>query len=207
MLETFKKITKNFKSTGVLSEDVARFLRMHDCIDTIKHVNAVAEEAKKLASRFFENQEGAFSAGLLHDVSVIFSDEDRLRVAIELKIDVLPEEKIYPAILHQKISKIMAEEIFGITDKNVLSAIGCHTTLKENASVLDKIVFISDKIRWDQKYDAPFLSDVLKALGVSLDEACSRYLNYLWNRRESLAVVHPWMAAAYKQIGNSLNKK
>ncbi|MFA5925779.1 MAG: bis(5'-nucleosyl)-tetraphosphatase (symmetrical) YqeK [Parcubacteria group bacterium] len=206
MREIFKGIVKNFKRTGVLQEDVAIFLRMHDCEDTIKHVNTVAEEAKILASRFFESQEDAFSAGLLHDVSVLFPEEDRLKIANELKIDVLPEEKIYPAILHQKISQVMAREIFGITDENVLNAIGCHTTLKENASVLDKIVFISDKIRWDQKYDAPFKSDVSKALDISLDESCFCYLNYLWNRKESLAVVHPWMAAAYRQLGNDLKK-
>jgi HD superfamily phosphohydrolase YqeK len=206
MLETFKEITKNFERTGVLSKDVARFLKMHDRKDTIKHVNAVAEEAKILSSRFFENQEGAFSAGLLHDVSTLYSDEDRLRVAIELGIDVLPEEKIYPAILHQKISEVMAREIFEITDENVLSAIGCHTTLKENASVLDKIVFISDKIKWDQKYEAPFKDDVLEALDISLDESCFCYLNYLWNKKESLAVVHPWMEAAHKQLSNSLKE-
>lgn len=206
MREPFKKITKNFEKTGVLQEDVANFLNMHSCQGTLKHVKAVAEEAKTLASRFSEDEENAFSTGLLHDVSVVFPENERLRVAVRLKIDVLPEEKIYPSILHQKISEVMARQVFGITDQDVLSAIGCHTTLKEDASVLDKIVFISDKVRWDQDYEAPFKSDVLRALDISLDEACFCYLDYLWKNRENLAVVHPWMAAAHEQLGNSLRK-
>lgn len=206
MREIFKKITKNFEGTGALSEDVAIFLRMHNCEDTLKHVKAVADEARILASRFSENKEQAFDAGLLHDISAIFPDEDKLRVAIELRIDILPEEKIHPNILHQKISEVMAKEIFGITDKNTLSAIGCHTTLKENASTLDKIVFISDKIRWDQDHNPPYLKDVLKSLEISLDEACFCYLDYLWKNKENLAVVHPWAEVAYKQLGTSLKK-
>jgi len=199
-------ITKNFEKSGELSSDVERFLKMHGCADTVRHVNDVAQEASELAPRFLEKAEGAFCAGLLHDISAVFPNEDRVKVATELGIEVLPEEKICPAILHQKISRVMAEKIFGITDPNILSAMGCHTTLKENASVLDKIVFISDKIMWDQVHSAPYQSDVLKALEISLDEACFCYLDYLWQQRENLAVVHPWMAAAYKQLHDSLGK-
>lgn len=202
----FEEITKNFKKKNILHKDVANLLEMHGCLDTIKHVSAVADEAKKLAFRFNENQEDAFSAGWLHDISAIFPDEDKLRVATELGIDVLSEEKNCPNILHQKISEVMAKEIFEITNQNILSAIGCHTTLKENASTFDKIVFISDKIKWDKEYSAPYLDAVLKALEISLAEACFCYLNYLWRKKESIAVVHPWMEAAYKQLANFRKK-
>lgn len=206
MQTILEDIARNFEKSGELSIDVARFFEMHGCADTVKHVNDVAQEARELAPRFLEKAEDAFRAGLLHDISAVFPNEDRVKVATELGIEVLPEEKICPAILHQKISQVMAEKIFGITDPNILSAMGCHTTLKENASVLDKIVFISDKIMWDQVHSAPYKTDVLKALEISLDEACFCYLNYLWQQRESLSVVHPWMEAAYKQLHGSLGK-
>ncbi|OGD66823.1 HAD family hydrolase [Candidatus Campbellbacteria bacterium RIFOXYC2_FULL_35_25] len=206
MHTVFEDITRNFEKSGELSVDVAKFLEMHGCVDTVKHVNDVAQEARELAPRFLEKAEDAFCAGLLHDISAVFPNKDRVRVATELGIDILPEEKTCPAILHQRISEVMAKEIFGITDQNILSAMGCHTTLKENASTLDKIVFISDKIMWDQEHSAPYQSDVLKALEISLDEACFCYLNYLWQQKESLAVVHPWMEAAYKKLNDSLGK-
>ena len=100
----------------------------------------------------------------------------------------------------------MAKEIFDVSDQNILSAIGCHNTLKENSSTLDKVIFISDKIKWDKNYRAPYLTDVLKSLEVSLDEACFCYLKHLWDKKEELAVIHPWMEAAYKQLHKLLEK-
>jgi HD superfamily phosphohydrolase YqeK len=87
----------------------------------------------------------------------------------------------------------MAEEIFKIHNQDILNAIGCHTTLKKDATTLDKIVFIADKIKWDQNYNAPFHNELLDSIKISLDEACYCYLKYLWNQKESLAVIHPWM--------------
>jgi len=206
MHEVLENITKNFTKTGMLPQDVAGFLEMHACTETLEHVMAVAKQAKELAPRFFEKEEDAFCAGLLHDISAVFPNKDRLEVAVKLDLEILSEEKICPPVLHQKISQVIAKEIFEISDDAILSAIGCHTTLKKNASVLDKIVFISDKIKWDKQYEAPYLDDVLKALEISLDEACFCYLNYLWQQKEKLAVVHPWLADAYSQLHKSLGK-
>ena len=206
MHKILKDAAKNFKKTGNLTKDVESFLEMHACTETFEHVRTVAKQARELAPRFFGKAEDAFCAGLLHDISAVFPNEDRLKVAAELDLEILPEEKICPAILHQKISQVIASEIFEITDENILSAIGCHTTLKKDASVLDKIIFISDKIKWDKQYKAPYLDDVLKALEISLDEACFCYLNYLWQQKEKLAVIHPWLATAHEQLFISLEK-
>jgi HD superfamily phosphohydrolase YqeK len=105
-----------------------------------------------------------------------------------------------PMILHQKLSVVIASDIFGVTDEAVLSAIGCHTTLKANASPLDKVVFIADKIAWDQPYTAPFLEGVLASLEQSLDQAVLHYLHYLWQQRDTIPVIHPWFVAAYEQL-------
>ncbi len=78
----------------------------------------------------------------------------------------------------------------------MLSAIECHTTLKGNPSELDKIVFVADKIAWDQSGTPPYLDDLLAALDRSLDQAALVYLDFLWDQREQLRVVHPWMVAA-----------
>ncbi|MGC9520711.1 MAG: HAD family hydrolase, partial [Anaerolineae bacterium] len=111
-----------------------------------------------------------------------------------------PEEVKCPMILHQKLSAAMAQRFFGVDDKGTLSAICCHTTLRRDAALLDKIVFLADKIRWDQSGEPPYLPNLVAALGPSLDAAVCVYLGYLWERRNSLAVVHPWLAAAYCQL-------
>lgn len=53
-----------------------------------------------------------------------------------MKID--PAEEKYHFLLHQRISKIIAEERFGIDDAEILSAVECHTTLKKNAGCMTK---------------------------------------------------------------------
>ena len=103
-------------------------------------------------------------------------------------------------MLHQKLSAVMAREIFGIADEPLLSAIGCHTTLKANASALDKVVFLADKLRWDQAGDPPYLATLRTACGQSLNRGAACYLDYLWQQRSRLPVVHPWFVEAYHQL-------
>jgi HD superfamily phosphohydrolase YqeK len=83
-----------------------------------------------------------------------------------------------------------------LTDREILSAIGCHTTLKTKATLLDKVVFLADKIAWDQVGKPPYLNKVIEALEVSLDAAVLEYLDYLWERRDQLQVLHPWFIEA-----------
>ncbi|EJW16375.1 hydrolase (HAD superfamily) [Paenibacillus alvei DSM 29] len=63
-------------------------------------------------------------------------------------------------IIHQKLSKVMARDIFGITDNEVLDAVGCHTTLRANATQLDLVLFVADKIAWDQQGTPPYLKEL-----------------------------------------------
>lgn len=45
---------------------------------------------------------------------------------------------------------------FGIQNPTILDAIRYHTTLRANATVLDQIIFLSDKIEWGRRYpDVP----------------------------------------------------
>jgi len=87
-----------------------------------------------------------------------------------------------------------------VTAPDILSAIGCHTTLKADASLLDKVVFIADKIAWDQPGEPPYWAELQQALDRSLDHAVFCYLDYLWQRRATLRVVHPWLVAAHQQL-------
>ena len=103
-------------------------------------------------------------------------------------------------IVHQKLSVEIAREIFGVADEKVLSAVGCHTTLKAKASILDKVVFVADKIAWDQEGKPPYLDPMLAALETSLDAGALAYLSYLWEQRDQLKVVHPWMKDAYLEL-------
>ena len=182
-----------------LGADVQQFLLAHDAAKTAEHVRQVAEVAGELALRFGADAAAARCGGYLHDISVIIPNEERIALAQSLGIDVLPEEARFPMIIHQKLSAFIAEAHFGISDAAILSAIGCHTTLKRDASRLDKIVFIADKIAWDQAGSPPYLADLQQRLDHSLDAGVHVYLDYLWQMRDQLRVLHPWLAEAYAQ--------
>ncbi len=50
----------------------------------------------------------------------------------------------------------MAQEIFGVTDTLILNAVGCHTTLRAQPTTLDKVLFVADKLVWDQPGTPPY---------------------------------------------------
>jgi predicted HD superfamily hydrolase involved in NAD metabolism len=193
-----------FKSTGNIPEDAHRFLASFGYEETAEHCVAVADKAKELAEKFDCDKRIAEQAGYLHDISVVIPNEDRIEFAYSQMIEVLAEEVQYPMIIHQKLSVVFARTIFGITDIDVLSAIGCHTTLKAKASLLDKVVFLADKIAWDQDGKPPYARDVVQALEESLDAAVIVYLNYLWDRRDRLMIIHPWLVEAREDMLQSI---
>ena len=192
--------TVEFERTGVIAEDVPRYLGIMGYPKTAKHCAAVAEGAKALAVQFGSKPDKAEQAGYLHDISAVIPNEKRIEFARSHKVEVLAEEVQFPMIIHQKLSVVLAKEFFGITDKEVLSAVGYHTTLKAGASLLEKVVFLSDKIAWDREGRPPYIRSVIQALDESLDAALLAYINFLWDRRTQLRVIHPWLIEARNDL-------
>jgi predicted HD superfamily hydrolase involved in NAD metabolism len=192
--------------TGEIRTDMIAVLTSHGRTETAAHCMAVADEARRLAMRFGENERQAEIAGWLHDISAVIPTAQRIEYAEQWGIDVLPEEAAAPMLLHQKQSVVLAAAAFGITDGAVLSAIGCHTTLKGSPSGLDKVLFLADKIAWDGAGAPPYQVAILAAVEMSLDEACWCYLDYLWSQRATLFAVHPWFVTAYRELSTQLGR-
>lgn len=164
--------------------------------DVLKHVENVAEIAVGLAKAYDLDVTKTKLAALLHDVSGIMTPQEMYDFAITKGLEIDPAEEKYHALLHQRISKIIAQKEFDITDSDILNAIECHTTLKKNASMYDKIIFIADKISWDSK-GIPSYDDLLKSGTLeSLDEACYSYIKYQFDNN-LLVMPHQWLIEAY----------
>ena len=186
--------------SGDLRNDIVQFLRINGCPKTAEHSIRVGNEASKIAGQFHASIASAEIAGYLHDISAVFANDVRIQVSRELGIEVLPEEESFPMIIHQKISREMARDLFHIHDQEILDAIGCHTTLRKNATPLDKVLFVADKIEWDQAGSPPYLEQIVQQLDQSLDHAAFEYIDYLWRQKEQLRVVHPWLRDAYYEM-------
>ena len=189
--------TVNF--SGSIPRDAADFLNHHGHPKTAVHCGQVADTASQLAQRFGADPQGAAVAGWMHDISAVFPNPQRLEVAKALSLDILPEEESVPLLLHQKISAVMAEELFGVADPEVLGAIGCHTTLRPDPTSMDLVLFVADKISWDQKGVPPYADRLSSALVRSLEEAAWVYQDYLWHSGK-LKITHPWMRASYHDL-------
>ena len=206
-MNDLRPLAAGVRLTGDLRADMIAFLNGRGFSKTVEHCLNVAEQAGQLAIQFGVDRSSAQTAGWLHDVSAVIADACRVDVAQQWGIAILNEERSAPMILHQKLSAVMAAQIFGVASQAVLDAIACHTTLRAGASVLDKVVFLADKIAWDQAGRPPYLDGVLSALeGQSLDRAVWHYLDALWQRRQTLAVIHPWFVAAYKELTDLVDK-
>lgn len=177
---------------------VPKFLDGHGHAKTSAHCAAVAAECRRLALRFGADAAIAAQAGWLHDVSVVWPVAQQLSVARSLELAILPAERQHPMLLHQRLSAALAGQLFGVSDRGLLSAIGCHTTLRYEPGQLDLLLFCADKLAWDQPGSPPYLAAMQAALADSLQAAAVVYLRYLWERRETLPAVHPWLIEAWE---------
>ena len=116
------------------------------------HCLRVAEEAKKLASIYSCDEYRAYLAGLVHDIAKEFSYEDNKEAVLKyhLSFDLL--EPDYKKILHSDIGSCLVRDKYGL-DEEICHAIYSHTIGDIPMSLLDKIVFVADKIEPGKSYD------------------------------------------------------
>lgn len=187
----------NLALTGSLEEDIIEFLITRGYPDIAQHSKHVAKIAVSLAARFRVDVEQARLAGLLHDVGRVITDDQKVEACHQASISVLPEELEYVGILHQKLAPVLAREVFGCNDETVLTSIGCHTTLRAKATDLDKVLFLADKLSWEDTEFA-FQSAIVNALDTSLDAAAVAYIE--WVLASKPRVVHPWLREGYESL-------
>ena len=109
------------------------------------HTLGTAQCAKELAEKFNLNAQKAYYAGLLHDCAKCFGN-DKLLSIIHAHLHVEECELLNYKTLHAPVSAYIAQNEFGVTDEEILSAIRWHTLGKTDMSDFEKIVFLADKI-------------------------------------------------------------
>lgn len=110
------------------------------------HSVGVAGTAVSLAMKYGENIYKAQIAGILHDSAKCYDDEELVRLCRKKEIEVTDFEEKHGFLLHAKYGAYLAENKYGIRDEDILNAIRWHTTGREEMSLLEKIIFISDYI-------------------------------------------------------------
>lgn len=131
--------------TKVSIDEILKWLKNNLSEERYVHTLGTAECARELAKNYNLNEEKAYVAGLLHDCAKCFTTEKLLEIIHE-NLDVEESEMLNYKTLHAPVSAYIAEKEFGVTDKEILSAIRWHTLGKMNMTDFEKIIFIADKI-------------------------------------------------------------
>lgn len=118
-----------------------------------RHSIATMEEAEKLALFYNCDTEKAKIAGLLHDCG---------------------KSRCSDNIRHAKKGAELAIVKYGVKDNDIINAIMYHTTGRVNMTLLEKIIFIADKIEPNRKYEG--VEEIRKAVYLDIDEAIVKSL-------------------------------
>lgn len=204
MNKVLADLVTDFNFKGEILEDSVELLIFHGNRDVAEHSSKVASGARSIANKFGIDEHKVFVAACLHDISRVFPNDKMLEISEKLGIEVIQEERKLPSLLHSKISKVIANEVFGIEDADVLNAIECHSTLKANPGLLDMVLFLADKTSWDSIYNKDFINNVNEGLEKSLEYGALEYLKYVIKSKENMKVLHPWTVEAYNELSNKL---
>jgi len=132
------------------------------------HIRGTEEEAAKLALHWGADVDLAREAALLHDVTKAKNQAEHLLMC--QKYGMIPYSGVEASekLLHARTGAGLARAEFGVCDA-VVDAIECHTTGKADMTLLDKILYLADKIEPTRKGEA--VCEMRKLAYLNLDEA------------------------------------
>ena len=115
------------------------------------HCLRVADVARELAIIYHYDVDRAYITGLVHDIAKEFTYKENLEVIMKnhLSMDLLSKE--YAKMLHSEIGAYLIKDLYGFDD-DICHAVSCHTYGSIPMNLLDKIVFVADKIEPLKKY-------------------------------------------------------
>ncbi|MBR8834818.1 MAG: bis(5'-nucleosyl)-tetraphosphatase (symmetrical) YqeK [Stigonema ocellatum SAG 48.90 = DSM 106950] len=112
----------------------------------VNHILRVEQMAMDLAVNYNLDQEKASIAGLMHDLAKYFKPQQLLKMASADGLEVDEVLEANPHLLHADVSAIVARDVFGIKDEEILQAIANHTLGRPGMGLLSCIVFLADSL-------------------------------------------------------------
>lgn len=112
----------------------------------LQHILRVEAMSIDLAQQHTLDETKAATAGLMHDLAKYFKPKRLLKLAKAHHLMIDSVDKANPHLLHAQVSAIVAQEEFGISDPELLSAISDHTLGQPKMSLLSCVVFLADSL-------------------------------------------------------------
>ena len=144
-------------------DEIKNYLKENLSSERYFHTLCVMEEAIELAKRYNADIKKAEIAGLLHDNAKCMTKEDLRKFISENLPDLDKNELKNYKTLHAPVGAYFAKEKFKISDPEIISAIRWHTLGRVNMTLLEKIVFLADKIEKNTR-DIEYRNQIIKIL-------------------------------------------
>lgn len=163
-----------------------------------EHVERVVAEADRLAAGLKElDREQVELAAWGHDIARALSRRELLARARGFGLEVSPVEEEAPILLHGPVGAEILRQEHGIDDPEVLAAARVHSTGRAGMSLLEKVIFVADKIEPGKVQAKPALARVRELADRDLDAAILEYLDQmLMVASEENWPLHPQAIAA-----------
>ncbi len=126
-------------------EYINNWLKANLTQERYEHSLGTAECAEYLAKKYGINPQKAYFAGLIHDCAKCLPNNEMQNI-IENFVTLECGESENPKTHHAPAGVYIAKTQFGVEDEEILSAIRWHTIGKIDMTMLEKIVFLADKI-------------------------------------------------------------
>lgn len=117
-----------------------------------QHTMNVKKLAVRMAQHYGVDTEKAALAAVLHDSAKELPRTELLQIMQDNAIIKKGTQNRPEPVWHGICAAILAKTQWNVQDEEILSAIACHTTGKENMSKLDKILFLADMTSAERDY-------------------------------------------------------
>ena len=117
-----------------------------------QHTMNVKNLAVRMAQHYGVDTEKAALAAVLHDSAKELPRTELLQIMQDNAIIKKGTQNRPEPVWHGICAAILAKTQWNVQDEEILSAIACHTTGKENMSKLDKILFLADMTSAERDY-------------------------------------------------------
>ena len=157
-------------------QEICAWLKTHLDEERYIHSLGVRDCAAMLADRYGADIEKAKLVGLLHDCAKSLPKDDMIQKIREAGYPLEQEIFQNEALMHSIAGAVVARQVFGVEDPEILSAIECHTTGKGGMSLLDKIIYLADLIEPNRTF--PGVDELRAAAMEDLNKAVLMGLRY-----------------------------
>lgn len=163
------------------------------------HSVNVADEAVALAKIYGCDEELAYTAGILHDVTKEFPKDEQLQIIADGGIILDSVQKNAPKLWHSISGSVYVRDYLGIKNNDIINAVRYHTTGRAGMSLLEKIIYIADFTSAERSYKDV---DIMRGLSrKTLEDAMLFSCKFtIGNLSSKELAIHPDQLDCYNEL-------